>query len=89
MGAETKEMIFGGGKILISPFELGIAFSTQQGSGKVNEKHPTIKKGDVLNESKQDLIFRFMNKESLEVLKWACENGCPSGHYTCSYAALN
>ena len=68
---ETKELVFGDGKILISPFELGIAFSTQQGSGEVNEKHPTVKKGDVLDESKQDLIFRFMNKESLEVLKWA------------------
>lgn len=64
-------MTFGDGKILISPFERGIAFSTQQGVGKVNAVHPTIKKGDVLDEDKQDLIFRFKNKESLEVLKWA------------------
>ncbi len=73
MEAKTKEMIFGDGDILISPFELGIAFSTQQGTGKVNAVHPTIKKGDVLDESKQDLIFRFKNRESLEVLKWAVD----------------
>ena len=64
-------MIFGDGKILISPSELGIAFSTQFGQGKVNEEHPTVKKGDTLDTDKQDLIFRFKNKESLEVLKWA------------------
>lgn len=69
----TKEMIFGDGKVLITPFELGIAFSTQLGQGKVNEKHPTIKAGDTLRTDKQDIIFRFKNKESLEVLKWAVE----------------
>lgn len=68
---KTKELIFGDGKILISPFRLGIAFSTQLGQGKVNEKHPTIKKGDKLAADKQDIIFRFKNRESLEVLKWA------------------
>lgn len=68
---KTQELIFGDGKILISPFKLGIAFSTRLGQGKVNEKHPTIRKGDELAIDKQDVIFRFKNKESLEVLKWA------------------
>lgn len=72
---KPKELVFGDGSILISPFECrgitGIAFSTRLGTGKINEKHPTIKAGNTLNIEDYDIIFSFKNKESLKVLKWA------------------
>ena len=71
------ELIFGDGEILISPFDFdgkpGIAFSTRLGTGKINEDHPIIHKGDILNVDDYDVIFRFKNKESLKVLQWAVE----------------
>lgn len=71
----AKELNFGEGKILIAPFERkgisGIAFSNKLGTGKINEVHPTIRKGDVLNFDDYDVVFKFKNKESLKVLLWA------------------
>ena len=73
---ESKQLIFGDGKILVAPCTdnngiSGIGFSTRLGTGKVNEKHPTMRKGDVFNSEEFDVVFWFKNKESLEVLKWA------------------
>ena len=73
---KPKQLIFGDGKILVAPCTNsdgipGIGLSTQLGTGKVNEKHPTMRKGDVFDPEKYDVILWFKNKESLEVLKWA------------------